>query len=238
MRFIIHEQPYERPVSSGMWRYYHGNQPTGAVEKWRLTDAVDGFYFMRVDLDARAAASGRSYLYHLTADNHGHPVQLKFRLWDGDKEIIGLVLLEKDTVIVTREINGHRLEDVLPVENGYAFWYPASTGLGLLSARQMETVLTGVSLRTETGTIETEMSPFVTKLELIDGENQDMQLMDQSRTMKKRTIRWNEQQRTLWLDENRWPLKMERSDGLVAVESKYILFQRISRPSFPASNED
>ena len=71
MRFIIHELPYERPLLAGRLRYERDGQPTGAIEFWRLTDAVDGYRFLRVDLDARDAASGRSWLYHATLDAAG-----------------------------------------------------------------------------------------------------------------------------------------------------------------------
>ncbi len=37
MRFIIHEQPFERIVAAGQYRYEQAGQPTGAVEHWRLT---------------------------------------------------------------------------------------------------------------------------------------------------------------------------------------------------------
>ena len=90
------------------------NQPTGAVEEWRLSDAVDGYRFLRVDLDARNAPSGRSYLYHLTMDKLGNLVQLKFRLWTEGSEIIGSVLLEKD---FPDRSSANRLLRVLP----YAF---------------------------------------------------------------------------------------------------------------------
>lgn len=230
MRFIIHEQPYERPLSSGTWEYYRDERPTGAVENWRLSSAVDGYSFLRVDLDARAATSGRSYLYHLTLDRDGSPLQLKFRLWANDTEIIGMVLLDKDTIIVTREIGGWRDEALIPVSDDYAFWFPASTGLGLLSKWQSVQSITGVGLRTGTGAIETEMSPFVTLLDLEVGEVGNLLIKDRSQQLKPLTIGWSDQQRRLWLDKDSRPLKMERSDGLVAIESHYTRVQRIRKP--------
>ena len=73
MRFIIHELPYERPLLSGRLRYERDGVPSGAVESWRLTAAVDGYRFLRVDVDAREAPSGRSWLYHLTLNPAGLP---------------------------------------------------------------------------------------------------------------------------------------------------------------------
>ncbi len=73
MRFIIHQLPYERPIVAGQLRYERDGAPTGAVEQYRLTAAVDGYRFLRVDLDARTAPSGRSTLYHLTLNPDGQP---------------------------------------------------------------------------------------------------------------------------------------------------------------------
>lgn len=238
MRFIIHEQSYEQPLAAGKWRYSQDNQPTGAVEEWRLSDAVDGYRFLRVDLDARTARSGRSYLYHLTMDHFGNPVQLKFRLWERDLEIIGSVLLEKDSAIVTREFSGQRFEKVLPLPEGYAFWYPASTGLGLLANWQTEKTGCALGLLTETGSRATEMSPFITNLELSYGAMENLEVMNEMRMVRPLTISWNDQKRTLWINDNNWPLIMARPDGLTAVETRYIHYQRISKPGKESDEGD
>jgi hypothetical protein len=230
MRFIIHELTYEVPVASGMWRYFHNERPTGAVEKWRLSDAADGYRFLRVDLDARAAESGRSYLYHLTLDQFGRPIQLKFRYWDLAFEIVGTVLLEEDTVIVTREIKGQRFEDVLPISGEYAFWYPASLGLGLLAGAATEKMIIGISLDTQSQSPETQMSPFITELKLKRGICKELNIMDDPRLACPLTISWPGHERTLWVDKDNWPLRMERPDGLSALETRLIHYQRISKP--------
>ena len=89
MRFSIHELPYETPLAAGQWRYEQDGEPTGAVEAWRLTAAQDGWSIWRVELDARAAASGRSTLYHLLLDADGRPAQLRYRLWRGAAQTSG-----------------------------------------------------------------------------------------------------------------------------------------------------
>jgi len=236
MRFIIHEQSYELPLASGMWQYFRDSRPTGAVEKWRLTNAADGFRFLRVDLDARAAESGRSYLYHLTMDHRGNPIQLKYRFWDLGFEIIGTVLMEEDAIIVTREIKGQRFEDVLPLPDGYVFWYPASSGLGLLANLALKKTDSAVTLRTQSGSPETQMSPFITSLELKRGKCKKLEIMSELKLTCPLAISWQDQQRTIWIDENNWPLMMERSDGLNAIETRYIQYQRITEPG-SRSNE-
>ena len=50
MRFIIHEQGYERLVAAGQLRYARDGEATGTRELWRLTMAVAGYQFLRVGL--------------------------------------------------------------------------------------------------------------------------------------------------------------------------------------------
>ena len=37
-------------------------------------------------------------------------------------------------------------------------------------------------------------------------------------------ITWDDQQRTIWIDEHGWPLQMRRQDGLIARETQYIRY--------------
>ena len=85
---------------------------------------LNGFRFLRVDLDARAAKSGHSYLFHLTMDNHGRPIQLKYRFWDASRTVEGILPLENNAVIATRIVAEQRQETVVDVQPGYAFSLP------------------------------------------------------------------------------------------------------------------
>jgi hypothetical protein len=230
MRFIIHELPYEKPVASGQWRYMRDGLPTGAIEQWRLSDAVDGFRFLRVDLDARDAYSGRSYLYHLTMDEKGRALQLKYRLWDHGLEIIGNVLLEEEALLVTRETREKRHEDVLTLPRGYAFWFPATAGLSLLAGLPVARTKTAVTLRTTAAEADALMGPLLTTLDISLDELQPIELMGKTRNLRPLTIRWQDQERRTWLDENNWPLVMKRGDGLTAVQTRAIRVQRITGP--------
>jgi hypothetical protein len=230
MRFIIHELAYEKPVASGQWRYMRDGHPTGAIEKWRLSDAVDGFRFLRVDLDARDAHSGRSYLYHLTMDDNGRAIQLKYRFWDHGLEIIGNVLLEEEALVVTRETREERHEDVLALPRGYAFWFPATAGLSLLARLPAVKAKAAVTLRTTAAESDALMGPLLTTLDITLHEIEAIEMMGKTRNLRPLTIRWQDQERQTWLDENNWPLIMKRSDGLTAVQTRAIQVQRITRP--------
>ncbi len=225
MRFIIHEMGYEKPLTAGQWQYVLDGQATGAVEEWRLTEAVDGYRFLRVDLDARAAASGRSMIYHLTLDENGAAAQLKFRVWDGGVEIVGTVVLEEDAVIVTREQGGTRQEDVLNAGSGYAFWFPATAGLGLLSGLGDADQLTAVTLKSTAADPAQLMEPQLTKVSVRSGSPREIEVMGTSQSLPARIISWEDQLRTVWVDESGWPLMMERGDGLTAVTRRLIKYQ-------------
>lgn len=230
MRFIIHEMSYEKPVTAGRWLYQLDNQPTGAHEEWRLTEAVDGYHFLRVDLDARFAPSGRSTLYHLTLDENGDAVQLKYRFWADNLEMIGNVLLEEDAVIFTRETVGDRQEAVLGVPKGYAFWFPATAGLGLLVGLGNRESHTAVTLQTAVDDRESLMNPMITAVSINEEGTEPIVVMGEDKTVRRLAIRWEDQQRTLWIDEQGWPLQMRRNDGLTAVLSRQIVYGQISKP--------
>ncbi len=117
---------------AGEYRYELDGQPTGAVETWRLTAAAEGYQFLRVDLDARAAASGHTYLYHALVGPDGQVERLKFRFWtqaSGGLQVTGDVVLESDSVSATRTVNGKASEQVIDLPKGYRFWFPSVAGL-------------------------------------------------------------------------------------------------------------
>lgn len=231
MRFIIHELPYEKPVAAGRLRYEQAGAATGAVETWRLTEAVDGYRFLRVDLDARAAASGHSYLYHLTVNPHGRTEQLKYRFWGNGLEITGQVVLEDDAVIATRDVNGRRYENVVDAPVDYAFWFPSSVGLGLLARHAADDrPTTAVSLRADFDDPEVAFGTFTAEVRLQTGGAGTLTVGGKAYEVRPLTIRWDDETRTLWLDAHDWPLKMARGDGLTAVETRYIRYQRITTP--------
>jgi len=136
MRFIIHELPYERPLLAGRLRYLRDGAPMGAVESWRLTAAAEGYRFLRVDMDAREAASGHSHLYHATLDPSGRLEQLKFRFWGQGHEVVGSVVRQGDELIGSRRVDGRAYEDVA---RAGAFWFPTGGGLALLAEYAGET---------------------------------------------------------------------------------------------------
>lgn len=221
MRFIIHELPYERPVAAGRLRYERDGTPTGAVENWRVTDAVDGFRFLRVDLDARDAASGRTYLYHVTLNGSGRPEALKFRVWDGRVSAGGAVILEGNSIVATREVNGRRFEETA---RGDAFWFPSALGLAML--RHVTDAKRGVLMATGNEELDDVMTLVETSVSIEWKTDHEHALDEKAAVQGVLDVSWPGNRRTLWLDEDGNPLRLVRDDGLIAVAERVMVYSR------------
>ena len=219
MRFIIHELPYERPLLAGRLRYERDGLPTGAVESWRVTNAVDGYRFLRVDLDAREAESGRSSLFHVTLNPVGRPEQLKFRLWGSGLEASGSVVWEKGEIISARQVDGVAYQDVA---KGEAFWFPAGAGLALLSLCVGEP--RGVTM-SATATDPAELMKLVeTPVAIALGEAALEDVAEELLVVRPLQVNWKDQGRTVWIDPEGRPLRLRRDDGLTAVAERLVRY--------------
>jgi hypothetical protein len=223
MRFIIHELPYERPVAAGKLLYEQDGRPTGAVESWRLTDAVDGYRFLRVDLDAQQAASGQSTLYHLALNPAGKPEQLKYRFWKQGVTVSGVVLWEGNGLFARRQANGVSYEDVVEHREAMPFWFPATSGLALLvqtlpAARETTAIL----LRPDLTGPENRSALFSTHVSVSRRSEETLMVMGKAISAEVFAICWEDQARTVWLDKEGRPLRMQRSDGFAAVATQLV----------------
>jgi hypothetical protein len=227
VRFIIPELPYERPLARGLWRYSLDGRPTGAVEQWRLSAAHEGFHFLRIDLDARAAPSGRSYLYHLVLDEDVRAVRLKYRLWQGSRETMGNVSLEVDGALHTRGRGADRHESQLALPPGYRFWFPASSALGLLARDVFSGGQVAAHLALQD---ESEADTRLTLVQTVVSREQRTLTVDAQGVTAIVDLRWAAQLRTIGLDQTGWPVRMTRQDRLTAEESQLVLYQRITVP--------
>ena len=230
MRFIIREQPYEKPIMAGEYRYELDGQPTGAVETWRLTAAAEGYRFLRVDLDARAAASGHTYLYHALVAADGRVERLQYRFWTqvaGGLQVTGDVVLESDSVSATRTVNGKTFEQVLDLPKGYRFWFPSVAGLHFAGWRGNEPK-TAVTLNGKVGdenTLAVQVVDFEYFMMITDFI--EMTAVGKLHKYTPCKLSWGEGNwRIIQRDwENSWPLGMMRNDGLTAVAVRYTIYK-------------
>lgn len=216
MRALIHEMAYERPIAAGRYEYEEGGAATGAVELWKLTAAPEGYRFLRVDLNAEAS-SGDNVLYHLTLDAAGRPERLKFHFFRQRQQIRGDLLFTEETAVLTREVNGERLESEVPFAAGAPFWFPASAGLSLLARAGAQRSAALTLSRAQTFAL------WPTSLTLSPGPPRQLQIMGRTIATRMLTARWEDEERTLWLDEHHWPLRVQRGN-LVATEKRYVRY--------------
>ncbi len=232
MRFIIKEQPYERLVSAGQYRYEIEGKPTAAVESWRVTSVTDGYQFLRVDLDARDAESGHSYLYHAVLNPDEQVERLKFRFWGDGLEIVGDVVLDDEAVTVTRKVNGTNYDQVLDLTKGYRFWFPSVAGLHFAGWRGNDPK-TAVTLNSQIGGPDTLAAQVVTfDYHMLITDYKEMEMAGQLRKYVPFKLAWNDQLRVILrsYDETRWPLgmvKMEKDnvEGLTVVATQIIHYR-------------
>ena len=214
MRFIVKEQRYEKPIAAGLLRYERDGRTTGAVEHWRLTQAVEDYEILRVDLDARAAPSGQSSLFHLVRQGNGRPERLNYRFWGDGREIRGTLLFAETYVTATRTVNGETFSEEAALPAGYGFWFPSSVGPGLLAGFAEGTAVT----------LGSTFSLQVVDVHLAPGELAELEIARRVVAVRPLTIRWQDEERVVWLDEHEWPVMMQRGDGLTAVETHYIWY--------------
>jgi hypothetical protein len=222
MRFIIHEQPYEKVVAAGELRYERDGVATGAVEKWRLTTAVANYHFLRIDLDARSAPSGQSTLYHLVLNENGRPERLRFRQWSGEHKITGNLLFEAGVIIASHEMDSESSAEELAVTEDFGFWLPSSVGLSLLTR---ELVTTAVSLRPTRSKQHSAFSLFQTEIRLNWDDDEEIMVMGRAHKSRPFIIQWADQQYTLWLDDQNCVLKMTGGNRVTAVATRLIHYK-------------
>ena len=220
MRFLLHEQPYETPIAAGQLHYHQDGTPTGAVEHWRLNQALDGYRFLRVDLDGRSS-SGNSYLFHLVIAADGRPERLRFHFWRAGWDVDGNLTFAPDSVTLSATKNGRRWEDDVSTTPNPAFWFPASMGLSLLATAVSAGTTPAVTLQVQ----DDSCRLLATEITLTAQAQAGITIGRQSYAATPVTVQWQDQARTIWLDEHDLVLKMARPDGLTAVANRYIHYQ-------------
>ena len=228
MRFIVKEQDYEKPIAAGLFRYELDGVLTGAVEQWRLTQATEGYEVLRVDLDAREAASGHSYLYHLVRRADGAPERLAYRFWGSGLQIEGTLLFSEKNITGTRSVNGRTHEEDLDVEPGTPFWFPSAIGLGLVAKLRSVTGQTAVTLNNVISGEDTLALQQVV-VNVAEEAAVEVEVAEKVVTAVSTKIQWNGHQRIILRDQNDWPIALERpnfadSKTLSANETHYIWY--------------
>ena len=220
MRFLIREQDYETPLAAGRFQYIQNGQPTGAFESWRLTEVADGYRFLRVDMDTRETGDDESTLYHLLLDPNGRPERLKLRVLALGKQLQGDIIFEKSSIMVSGEADGRRFDDELHLESTYGFYFPTALGFALLLRGALDQeVISAVTFDQDQRSLLNQQPVIISSL-----QEEVLEVVRQKIVVHPYLIRWSDQEKQMWLDSYRWPLRIDFGNGQVAKETQYIRY--------------
>lgn len=209
MRFLLKEQPYEKRIAAGTLRYERDGEPTGVLEHWRVTHALEGYKFLRVDLDGRKS-SGDTFLYRVLLNGDGGLEDIRWRFYNADFHAGGQVLFGDGHITAVREIrDGQYFEEEVEEADGVSFFFPAVMGLWMLCGKAVETAVTLDMHHRETAEFM-KLTPF------------SVQLTQTGETFR---ISWRDQWCEVVLGEHGWPVRMTRPDGLTAVEQRTVQYE-------------
>jgi len=220
MRFLIREQEYETPLAAGLFQYNRDGQPTGAYESWRLTEVADGYRFLRVDMDTRETNNDESTLYHLLLDPNGRPERLKLRVLAIDKQLQADIIFEKSSIMVSGQADGRRFDDELHLGRPFGFYFPTALGFAsfLRYALDQETI-TAVTFDLRQTSLLNQQT-----VKILSQKEEVLEVVRQEIVTHPYLIRWADQENKLWLDDYRWPLRIDFGNDRVAKETQYIRY--------------
>lgn len=226
MRFIIREMDYEKPLAGGILRFERDGIPNGTLESWRVTRALDGYSFLRIDLDGRESKEGESCLFHLLLNPARQIERMKFRYFGSSSEIQGDVQFEEDRItlghVLIDKLNKSTLrrESELSVEPARGFLFPSAVGLGLLASTFKQ------SGDLEVASLDQVRNSYLRqrKVKFEWGEKEELSVSGQVVTAHSCSIIWDDSQAIVWIDEYDWPLKVIFEDGLSAIENARVRY--------------
>ncbi|MGB3715623.1 MAG: hypothetical protein WA996_14420 [Candidatus Promineifilaceae bacterium] len=229
MRFLMREMEYEKPIASGRLRYEREGNPTGLVEAWRFTHALEGFYFLRVEMDAHNPKDQEICLYHVLLNPEMNIERLKFRYFGSRSEVEGDLQFDRDIISLNRvlidklENRKKRQVEEIAVASDAVFWFPSMVGLGFASSK-----VTKDSQRSFL--ILDKDSSFASRRGTAQfrwGDEEDRAVMRRNVAVRPCSISWETFAVRLWLDEFNWPVGGLYADGLSATEIAYVRYEPV-----------
>lgn len=218
MRFIIREQEYERLIAAGRLIYRASGKETGTVERWRLTQAIDGFWVMRVDLDQRETTVASSTLFHLLLDPRRRPERLKLRHFSQDVDDEVDVLIENGSLTVRRTYDGQSAEDEMSLPPGFGLLMPAVVGLALfVDGSQGQRSVEAIALDESNNFV-----PCLKSLDLMSLPEEELTVTGQRIAVRPYLIRGSGIDVKLWIDDRGLPVRLNDSDGRQVIEDRYV----------------
>lgn len=213
MRFVIREQEYERLLAAGRLRHL-----SGALESWRLTEAVDKYTVLRVDLDGRDTGDAGSTLFHLLLNPDGRLERAKIRVLSPQEDLSVDVLVESDSLSVSRAGADGVKHDLVDRSPGFGMMLPGLVGLALFvhhaaSRREHTTIALDTARRFAPRQVSVTINAF---------DEERLAVTGQDLAVRPYLISRNGTRLKIWLDKYGLPVRVEDEKGLQALEDRYV----------------
>jgi hypothetical protein len=218
---------YEKPIASGKLQYGYDGTPAGVEESWRLTRALDGYSFMRIDLDARSSPEPSSCLYHLLLSPSMAIERIKFHRFGPIPEIQGDVQFGDETISLSRtylnrkEKSSRRFSEEIVFEPGARFWLPTVVGVGLLAATvPFDSEQSFITLKEKS-----DFASYQNRARFIWNKKETLVVSRREIAVRPCSISWDQKKIQVWLDDYDWPVKAEILGGHSAFEVAYFRYE-------------
>jgi hypothetical protein len=218
---------YEKPIGSGKLRYDCEGKPAGIVESWRFTRALEDYFFLRIDLDARNSPEPMSYLYHLLLNPTMGVERLKFRYFGSSTEVQGDVQFDENIITSNRlfldrknKTSGRSVEEIY-YDPEARFWLPTVIGAGLFASYASDSQ----ELLFVTLLEDSEFALSKGSAEISWGSKENLVVSRRDVTVRPCSIDWDNKYTQVWLDKHNWPVKARIFSGCSARESAYIRYE-------------
>lgn len=213
MRFIIREQEYEKLLAAGRLKYR-----SGAFESWRLTEAIDGYTIMRIDLDRRDTGSASTTLIHLLLDAGGRLERTKLRHYSPHSDISVDALVDRDSLSISRSAASDLSQDEFDLPRGFGLMLPGVVGMALLvrsvrAEKQLAMIVLDPAQRYAPRRASMEISAMAEETFVVTG---------QTVAVRPYLIRHDETNQKIWLDSYGLPVRIDDEEGLKAVKDRYV----------------
>jgi len=232
MRFLMREMEYETPVASGNLRFERNGEATGLVEAWKFTKALDGYSFLRIDVDSNSPYNQEITLVHVLLNRHMTIERLKFRFFGTQFDVDGDVQFDRNLMTLNRLISDKdkntkkRLVEEFPFDPYTVFIFPTIANLALITLAIPEDGQRAYVMLDKDGHFSSQFGNAQIKW----GEEEDREISRRKVAVRPCSISWDTGQARLWLDELNWPVRASLSDDVLAAEVAYWRYQQAPEP--------
>jgi hypothetical protein len=228
----MREMEYEKPVASGNLRFERNGEATGLVEAWKFTKALDGYSFLRIDVDSNSPSNQKITLVHVLLNRQMNIERLKFRYFGTQFDVDGDVQFDRNLLTLNRLISDKdkrtkkRIVEEFPFDPDSVFIFPTITSLALITLavpedgqRAYVTLDKDVHFSSQSGIAQVNW-----------GKKEDMEVSRQKVAVRPCSISWETGQARLWLDELNWPVRVSLPDDVLAADVAYWRYQPAPDP--------